>query len=147
MNNRISKDEYYLNIAKSVCERSTCLRRKYGAIIVNNDEIVGTGYNGSPRGCINCNENNICKRQQLCIPKGERYELCESIHAEENAIISAGRKLCIGSLLYLYGFDLENNCEDINAHACNMCIRLIINSGIIGVINRSDIIEWRYYFG
>ena len=87
--NRISKENYYLDIAESVLERSTCLRRMYGAIIVKNDEIISTGYNGAPRGRKNCSELGFCARQKLNIKSGEKYELCRSVHAEQNAIISA----------------------------------------------------------
>ena len=91
MDQRMSKDKYYLNIADAVLDRSTCLRRKYGAIIVKNDEILSTGYNGAPRGRVNCSELGYCNREQLRIPSGQRYELCRSVHAEANAIISAAR--------------------------------------------------------
>ena len=92
MDQRMSKDKYYLNIADAVLDRSTCLRRKYGAIIVKNDEILSTGYNGAPRGRVNCSELGYCNREQLNIPSGQRYELCRSVHAEANAIISAARR-------------------------------------------------------
>ena len=87
--NRISKENYYLDIAQTVLERATCLRRIYGAIIVNNDEIISTGYNGAPRGRKNCVDMGYCTRQAARVPRGERYELCRSVHAEANAIISA----------------------------------------------------------
>ena len=87
---RISKENYYLDIAATVLERSTCLRRVYGAIIVNNDEIISTGYNGAPRGRINCTDLGYCAREVLKVPRGQRYELCRSVHAEANAIISGG---------------------------------------------------------
>ena len=92
MDQRMSKDKYYLNIADAVLDRSTCLRRKYGAIIVKNDEILSTGYNGAPRGRKNCVDLGYCTREQLKVPRGERYELCRSVHAEANAIISAQRR-------------------------------------------------------
>ena len=95
MDQRMSKDKYYLNIADAVLDRSTCLRRKYGAIIVKNDEILSTGYNGAPRGRVNCSELGYCNREQLRIPSGQRYELCRSVHAEANAIISAARRWTI----------------------------------------------------
>ena len=91
MDSRTDKQNYYLDIADSVLERSTCLRRKYGAIIVRNDEIISTGYNGAPRGRKNCSDLGGCMRETLHIPSGERYELCRSVHAEMNAIISASR--------------------------------------------------------
>ena len=102
---RIEKENYYLDIAETVLERSTCLRRQYGAIIVRNDEIVATGYNGAPRGRKNCSDLGRCVRVQLQVPRGERYELCRSVHAEANAIISASRNECIGADLYLVGHD------------------------------------------
>ena len=105
MDQRMSKDKYYLNIADAVLDRSTCLRRKYGAIIVKNDEILSTGYNGAPRGRVNCSELGYCNREQLNIPSGQRYELCRSVHAEANAIISAARRDMIGGTLYLVGRD------------------------------------------
>ena len=97
MDSRTSKQNYYLDIADAVLERSTCLRRKYGAIIVRNDEIISTGYNGAPRGRRNCSDLGGCMREKLGIPSGERYELCRSVHAEANAIISASRRDMIGS--------------------------------------------------
>ena len=107
MDSRTSKENYYLDIADSVLERSTCLRRKYGAIIVRNDEIISTGYNGAPRGRKNCSDLGICTRETLHIPSGERYELCRSVHAEANAIISASRRDMIGATIYLVGRDAK----------------------------------------
>ena len=109
MDNRTSKQNYYLDIADSVLERSTCLRRKYGAIIVRNDEIISTGYNGAPRGRRNCSDLGYCMRENLHIPSGERYELCRSVHAEANAIISAPRRDMIGATIYLVGRDAKTN--------------------------------------
>ena len=96
---RIDKNNYYLDMAEAACERSTCLRRKWGAVIVKDDEIVSTGYNGAPRGRANCTDLKRCIREELNVPRGERYELCRSVHAEQNAIISAARKDMIGSTL------------------------------------------------
>jgi dCMP deaminase len=135
---RINKHEYYLNIAKAVSLRSTCLRKQYGAIIVKNDETVSTGYNGSPRGCINCCDYGKCERKELNIPSGKNYELCSSIHAESNCIISAGRNNCIDSELYLYGYDLEKNCDIENPLPCNMCLRIIKNSCIACIKNNTN---------
>jgi len=126
---RPSKINYYFNIAKAVAERGTCLRRKYGAIIVKNDEIISTGYVGAPRGRANCCDVGYCKRQELNIPSGERYELCRSVHAEANAIISASRQEMIGSTLYLVGIENDGNYNP-NTKPCDMCERLIINAGI-----------------
>lgn len=130
---RPSKDEYYLEIAAVVLKRGTCLRRNYGAVIVKDDQIVGTGYTGSPRGEINCCDTGKCLREDLKIPAGERYELCNSVHAETNAIISAGRERCIGATLYLAGYDMKNKWI-IRAAPCDMCSRHIINAGIIRTV-------------
>ena len=102
---RISKENYYLDIAETVLERATCLRRVYGAIIVKNDEIISTGYNGAPRGRKNCVDMGFCTREAMQVPRGQRYELCRSVHAEANAIISASRRDMVGSTLYLVGRD------------------------------------------
>ena len=96
---RVSKINYYLDIAQTVAERGTCLRRCFGAIIVKNDSIISTGYNGAPRGRKNCSDLGCCRREELKIPRGERYELCRSVHAEANAIIAASRENMIGSTL------------------------------------------------
>lgn len=100
---RRDKINYYLDICEQVLERGTCLRRNFGAIIVNNDEIVSTGYVGAPRGRKNCCDLKYCTREKLKVPRGERYELCRSVHAEQNAIISARRRDMIGVTLYLVG--------------------------------------------
>ena len=136
MDNRTSKQNYYLDIADSVLERSTCLRRKYGAIIVRNDEIISTGYNGAPRGRRNCSDLGYCMRESLHIPSGERYELCRSVHAEANAIISAARRDMIGATLYLVGRDAQTGEYYPDTTPCAMCRRLIINAGIREVICR-----------
>ena len=131
---RIVKENYYLDIAETVLERSTCLRRQYGAIIVRNDEIVASGYNGAPRGRKNCCD---CVREQMQIPRGERYELCRSVHAEANAIISASRNECIGGDLYLAGHDARTGEILHDATSCSMCRRMIINAGIRRVVIRN----------
>lgn len=141
MDKRTGKENYYLDIADSVLERSTCLRRKYGAIIVRNDEIISTGYNGAPRGRKNCSDLGTCARETLNIPSGQRYELCRSVHAEANAIISASRRDMIGSTLYLVGRDAQTN-ELIPAVSCTMCKRQIINAGIEKVISRVNDTEY-----
>ena len=128
---RISKAEYYLGIAKAVSMRSTCLRRQYGAVIVQGDEIIATGYNGSPRGSQNCCDTGECYREANNIPHGEQYEKCVAVYAEANAIISAARKDMIGATLYLYG--REGN-KEIKAEPCMMCQRLIQNAGIDRVV-------------
>ena len=127
---RIDKENYYLDIAQTVLERSTCLRRWYGAIIVRNDEIVATGYNGAPRSRANCCELGYCVREQMQVPRGERYELCRSVHAEANAIISASRNECIGGTLYLVGRDAATGKLLPDATSCSMCRRTIINAGL-----------------
>ena len=136
MDVRKDKDNYYLDIADAVSQRATCLRRKYGAIIVLNDEIIATGYNGAPRGRKNCPDIGECLRDAMNIPRGERYELCRSVHAEANAIISAARRDMIGSTLYLAGRNAKTNelLEDTNP--CLMCRRFIINSGIVKTVCR-----------
>ncbi len=143
MDNRTSKQNYYLDIADSVLERSTCLRRKYGAIIVRNDEIISTGYNGAPRGRRNCSDLGVCTRETLHIPSGERYELCRSVHAEANAIISASRRDMIGATIYLVGRDARTNELLSDAMSCSMCKRQIINAGIEKIVIRTSKTEYR----
>ena len=133
---RTDKINYYLDIAETVLERGTCLRRNYGAIIVKNDQIISTGYVGAPRGRKNCTDMNVCVRETLKIPRGERYELCRSVHAEQNAIIHARREDMIGSALYLVGKDAVTGEYVENASACSMCKRMIINAGINRIIVR-----------
>lgn len=133
---RRDKNNYYLDIAETVLERGTCLRRNYGSIIVKHDEIISTGYTGAPRGRINCTDIGFCRREQLNIPRGTQYELCRSVHSEANAIISAARRDMIGASLYLVGKDAKTGQLVNNANSCTMCKRLIINSGIERVIIR-----------
>jgi len=133
---RINKENYYLDIAQTVMERATCLRRIYGAIIVKNDEIISTGYNGAPRGRANCVDLGFCSRQVARVPRGERYELCRSVHAEANAIISASRRDMAGGTLYLVGRDVETGELLADATSCAMCRRLIINAGLQKVVIR-----------
>ena len=140
---RIDKHNYYLDIAETVTERGTCLRRNYGAIIVKNDEIVSTGYTGAPRGRENCCDTGFCIREKLAIPRGERYELCRSVHAEANAIISAPRTEMIGATLYLVGRDAKTGELVANANSCSMCKRMIINAGIKTVVVRDTKEEYR----
>ena len=135
---RIDKENYYLDIAQAALERSTCLRRCYGAIIVQNDEIISTGYNGAPRGRKNCADLGYCTREAMKIPSGERYELCRSVHAEANAIISASRGEMMGADLYLTGKEVSDGSYIKNAVCCSMCKRLVINAGIARVIVRDD---------
>jgi len=135
---RVDKKNYYLDIAETVLERGTCLRRNFGAIIVKNDQIVSTGYVGAPRGRKNCIDLGVCVREQNNIPRGERYELCRSVHAEANAIIHASRDAMIGATLYLVGKDAKTGEYVENACACAMCKRMIINAGIKKVIIRNN---------
>ncbi|NLL46744.1 MAG: cytidine deaminase [Clostridiales bacterium] len=139
---RKDKINYYLDIADAVLLRSTCLRRRYGAIIVSNDEIIATGYNGAPRGRKNCIDTQFCARETLQIPSGERYELCRSVHAEANAIISAARSNMIGSTLYLSGRDVKTGKYLSDTTPCTMCRRLIINAGIRRVVCRTGAQEY-----
>ncbi len=147
---RVTKPNYYLDIAQTVLKRSTCLRKRYGAIIVKNDVIVSTGYNGAPRGRANCIELGVCMREQLNIPRGERYELCRALHAEQNAIINASREQMLGSTLYLVGEDSQSGELLTDVCSCAMCKRMIINAGIDKVVIRNspdtystvDIREW-----
>lgn len=140
---RRDKHNYYLDIAESVSQRGTCLRRLYGAVLVKNDEIVSTGYVGAPRGRANCTDLGYCLRTKLAIPRGERYEMCRSVHAEANAIISAPRETMIGSTLFLVGFDQPDKTYVENACCCSMCKRLVINAGIKNVIIRDDCQRYR----
>ena len=133
---RISKENYYLDIAQTVLERATCLRRVYGAIIVKNDEIISTGYNGAPRGRRNCVDMGYCTREALQVPRGERYELCRSVHAEANAIISASRRDMVGGTLYLVGRNAQTDELLADATSCPMCRRHIINAGLERVVIR-----------
>ncbi len=133
---RRDKTNYYLDIAETVLERGTCIRRNFGAIIVKNDQIISTGYVGAPRGRKNCIDLGFCMREKLSIPRGERYEMCRSVHAEQNAIISASREEMIGSTLYLVGKEATTDKYVENASPCSLCKRFIINAGISEVIVR-----------
>ena len=140
---RREKTNYYLDIAQAVAARGTCLRRKFGSIIVKNDEIISTGYAGAPRGRKNCSDLKLCMREKLNIPRGERYELCRSVHAEANAIISAARSEMIGSTLYIACIDPVDGGIVGNTNSCAMCKRLIINAGIGKVVIRDSADEFR----
>ncbi len=135
---RRDKINYYLDLAETVLERSTCLRRKWGAVIVKNDEVIASGYNGAPRGRKNCIDIGTCIREEMNIPRGERYEICRSVHAEANAIISASRNELIGSNLYLVGINQNDNSYVENASNCSMCKRIVINAGIENIYIRDD---------
>ncbi len=143
MSTRISKDNYYLDIAETVAERGTCLRKRYGAIIVKNDVILSTGYNGAPRGRENCIDLAFCMRDKLNIPRGERYELCRSVHSEANAIINASREQMLGATLYMVCTDPKDGSLVAGTNSCMMCKRMIINAGIDRVIIRDTKTDYR----
>ncbi len=134
---RRDRENYYLDIAQAVLGRGTCLRRNFGAIIVKNDQILSTGYAGAPRGRQNCSDLGVCLREKLGVPRGERYELCRSVHAEANAIIHASRSEMTGATLYLVGVDAQTEELVPDASPCSMCKRMIINAGISRVIIRN----------
>ena len=140
---RVSKTNYYLDIAQTVAERATCLRRKFGAIIVKNDVIVSTGYNGAPRGRKNCSDLGCCFRERLGIPRGERYELCRSVHAEQNAIIAAPREQMLGATLYMACISPEDASLYSDCNCCMMCKRMILNAGIETVVVRDTKTAYR----
>ena len=133
---RVSKTNYYLDIAQTVSERATCLRRHFGAILVKNDVILSTGYNGAPRGRKNCSDLGWCMREKLNIPRGERYELCRAIHAEANAIIAASREMMLDSTLYMACVNPADGEPVAGTTSCSMCRRMVINAGISTVIIR-----------
>lgn len=140
---RRDKINYYLDLADVVSARSTCLRRRYGAVIVKNDEVIATGYVGAPRGRKNCTDINYCIRTELNVPRGERYELCRSVHAEANAIISAERDKMIGASMFLAGREVGTGEYIVNSNSCSMCKRMIINAGIETVYVRDTKDEYR----
>lgn len=142
---RRDKVNYYLDLAQTVSQRCTCLRRHYGAVIVKNDEVISTGYVGAPRGRQNCSDVGFCIRTKLNIPRGERYEMCRSVHAEANAIISASRNDMIGSTLYLCGVEVSDGSLIEKAMPCSMCKRMIINAGIDKVVIRDDSEKYRTF--
>ena len=146
MEERIDKQNYYLNIAETVASRSTCLRKKYGSVIVKNDQIIATGYNGTPRGRVNCCDLGYCTKKKL-LPDERHggYDACRSVHSEQNAIISASRADMIGSILYLVGYRTEGHVYEEGAAPCLMCRKLIINSGIEKVIVRINETEYKIY--
>lgn len=141
---RVDKINYYLDVAETVIKRGTCIRRNFGAIIVKNDQIIATGFTGAPRGRKNCCDLNKCIRQEMKIPRGERYELCRSVHAEQNAIISASRIDMIDSTLYLVGKNFEDETYVSNSNPCALCKRMIINAGIKDIYIRDDKDNYRY---
>ena len=132
---RISKDEYYLGIAREVARRSTCYRRSIGALIVRDDQIVSTGYAGAPRKTRASTEHGFCLRDKMGIPHGQRYELCRSVHAEQNAIINAARAgvSLLGGDMYIFGSVPESGAA-INAFPCFICKKMLINAGLVRVV-------------
>ena len=151
MPKRVDKTNYYLDIAETVAERGTCIRKDYGCIIVKNDEIISTGYNGAPRGRTNCIDLGYCTKKKIYpdVHHGG-HDACRSVHAEQNAIISAARKDMLGSTMYLVGRRKDNNKYEEGAMSCQMCRKMIINAGIKKIIVRVtrskyievDVDEW-----
>lgn len=141
---RRDKINYYLDMAEVALERSTCIRRNWGAVIVKNDEIISSGYNGAPRGRKNCSELHECIREKLKVPRGERYELCRSVHAEQNAIISAERSKMLDSSLFMVGKNYSDNTYVEKASPCSLCKRMIINAGIKDIYIRDNKDEYRH---
>lgn len=125
-------DEYFLEIAKVVSSRATCMRRRYGAVIVKDRVIISTGYNGAPRGDNNCIDTGICERKERNVPAGERYELCVAVHAEQNAIVNAPPDRMKNGVIYIAGFEEDNSVA--NGHPCLLCRRMIKNAQIDQVV-------------
>ena len=142
---RRDKMNYYLDIAETVLSRSTCLRRHFGSVIVKNDQIISTGYSGAPRGRQNCSDLGVCRREQLNVKRGQRYELCRSVHAEANAVIHASRADMLGSTLYLVGKENSTGEYVENASSCEMCKRMVINAGIKTVVVRDNKEDFRVF--
>ena len=126
-------DEYYINIAKAVSARATCLRRRYGAVLVKDNKIVATGYNGAACGEDNCTDINKCIRKELNVEPGTRYEICKSVHAENNALLSASREESTGATLYIAGFNVDDE-SVADGNPCMMCRRVIKNSKVEKVV-------------
>lgn len=149
-NKKPTWEEYYLGIAKQVCKKSTCLRNRYGAVIVRDNQIISTGYCGAPRKTKDCAEHGFCFREEKNIPSKQQYEQCRSVHAEMNAIINAARagvSLFQGDI-YIYGENAKTN-ETKDAFPCFLCKKMIINAGLEKVICSTDeeiktynVIDW-----
>lgn len=146
MEKRIDKPNYYLDIAETVASRATCLRKKYGSVIVNNDQIIATGYNGAPRGRKNCSDLGYCTKKKL-LPDQRHggYDACRSVHSEQNALISASREEMMGGTLYLVGYRTETHEYEKGAAPCMMCRKLMINAGLEKVIVRVNKEEFVVY--
>ena len=125
-------DDYFIEIAKVVSSRATCMRRRYGAVIVKDRVIISTGYNGSPRGIKNCIDLQKCARKELNVPSGERYELCEAVHAEQNAIINAPPDRMKSATIYIAGFEEDESFAA--GKPCKLCDRMIRNAQISEVM-------------
>lgn len=147
---RPSVDDIFLEVAETISKRSTCLRRRFGAVIVRDKIILSTGYNGSPRGEEHCSEIGNCLRRELEIPKGERYEVCRAVHAECNAVINAARQgIAIDKgTMYLYGYDIEDDAEIAVPSPCQLCAPIIRNAGLKRVVGRNpqtvELLEWDF---
>jgi dCMP deaminase len=143
MNTRVSWDEYFMQIADIVKTRSTCLRRQIGAVIVKDNRIITTGYNGAPTGLRHCTEIGGCERNRLNIPSGQRHELCRALHAEQNAIIAAPRDQMLGATLYMVCVSPETGEAQPGTSSCMMCKRMVINAGIAKVVIRDTATDYR----
>ena len=125
-------DEYFIEIAQVVAKRSTCLRRFYGSVIAKDKILISTGFNGSARGEINCADVEQCVREKLGVPKGERYELCAAVHAEQNAIINGDQAKMKEATIYIAGFNFDGTIA--SGEPCLMCKRMIKNAMIKRVV-------------
>ena len=149
MKYRPSKNEYYLNIAKEVAKRSTCMSVKIGSIVVKDDQIVATGYNGAPRKVRDCYEIGICLRRKFGILSGRNYEICRSVHAEQNSIINAARAgiSLLGGTMYLVSFRVVDNEETlVDAYPCFICKKMLINAGLEKLIGMTKDGKYREYY-
>lgn len=132
MDKRLNWQDYFLNIADAVGKRATCLRRSYGAIVVKDNIIISTGYNGAPRGLANCSDLGICQREVLKVPAGQRYELCSAVHAEQNAIINGEPSRMKDATIYIVGFNADGTLA--SGKPCLLCRRMILNAQIKNVV-------------
>lgn len=146
--NRVSKQQYYMNIAEEVSKRATCMSAHFGCLIVKDDQIISTGYNGAPRNTKDCYEIGFCLRRKLGVKSGTKYEMCRSVHAEQNAIINSARAgvSLLGGDMYLFGKRvLDGKGQLLNAYPCFICKKMILNSGISRMISNDehgDIVEY-----
>ena len=143
---RRDKINYYLDIAESVASRATCLRKKYGSVIVNNDQIISTGYCGAPRGRVNCSDLGYCTKKKFYPDKHHSgYDACRAVHSEQNAMISASRQEMLGGSLYLVGYRTETHDYEEGAAPCLLCRKMIINAGIEKVYVRINKNEYKVF--